>query len=226
VEPATPPRIQLPAAAGVTLELRDNLTAAPPRQPTRVTLARQPAHLSVLFECEDTEPWATIKRRDGPLYEEETVEVFLDPFGDLECYFEIEVNPLGALMDLMLRRVGKGWRKELAWNCHGLETAVVRSALGWSASLRIPYAAFMQGTPAPGALWRANFLRIDRPSGGPRELSAWSPTGLNTFHRPGCFGFLEFQAPDAPKADQIDQSEQYWPPPALDGIHPPPAAPA
>jgi hypothetical protein len=192
LEPDPPPRIHVPAHGGVTVELLDNLTAAPPRQSTSVALSRVSGHLRLLFHCEDTQPWATIKHRDGPLYQEETVEVFLDPFGDLQCYFEIEVNPLNTVLDLMLRRIGKGWRKEFAWNCEGLETSVLFSATGWTATLLIPFAAIVPQPPAPGSVWRANFLRIDRPGGAARELSAWSPTGLNTFHVPYRFGFLEF----------------------------------
>ena len=192
--PTPPPRIRLPApgAGEAALELRDNVTGAPPRQPSRVCLARTAEALAVRFECEDEEPWATIHRRDGPLYTEETVEVFLDPFGDLQCYFEIEVNPLNTVMDLMLRRIGRGWRKELAWHCEGLRTSVTRSGTGWTATLGIPFAALAAAPPRAGAVWRANFLRIDRPRGVPRELSAWSPTGYHTFHEAARFGFLEF----------------------------------
>lgn len=192
MEPAHPPRIRIPEHGGVTLDLLDNLTGAPPRQPTRVTLDREPGCLRVLFECEDAMPWATITRRDGPVYQEEAVELFLDPFGDLECYFEIEVNPLNTVLDLMLRRIGRGWRKELAWRCAGLESAVSISALGWSASLVIPFAAVAPCPPAPGSVWRANFLRIDRPPGASRELSAWSPTRRDTFHERSRFGVLEW----------------------------------
>ena len=194
--PALPPSVKVPAPdseSAVALDLRDNLSGASPRQATRVTLARDATHLRLRFGCEDTQPWATLTRRDSPLYQEEVVEVFLDPFGDLECYFEIEVNPLNTVLDLMLRKIGKGWRKELAWSCNGLETSVSRDAAGWSAALAIPFAALAPRPPAPGDVWRANFLRIDRPAGAPRELSAWSPTCRNTFHEPARFGFVEFQ---------------------------------
>jgi hypothetical protein len=187
-----PPRIRLFSLPfRVTFPLLDNLTAASPRQPTQVTLARTPAHLHVLFQCADTRPWATLTRRDAPLYQEETVEVFLDPFGDLQCYFEIEVNPLNTVLDLMLRRVPSGWRKSFRWHCHGLETSASITPAGWTASLAIPFTS-LAAPPTPGSVWRANFLRIDRPAAPPRELSAWSPTALNTFHDTSRFGFLEF----------------------------------
>jgi hypothetical protein len=190
-----PPSAQIPPpgdAPGFTAHLLDNLTAAQPRQPSTVTLSRTETHLHIHFNCADTHPWATLTQRDAPLYTEEVVEVFLDPFGDLECYFEIEVNPLNTVLDLMLRRIGKGWRKEFAWSCAGLETTTALTDSGWTASLAIPFAAFLTGPPASGAAWRANFLRIDRLAGNPRELSAWSPTGQNTFHVTQCFGHLLF----------------------------------
>jgi hypothetical protein len=176
----------------VALELRENLTGRAPLQGTRVVVSRTAERLRVLFECQDARPWATITQRDGPLYQEETVEMFLDPFGDLECYFEIEVNPLNAVLDLMLRRVGKGWRKDFGWRCEGLETCAEMAPGGWRASMSIPFGALAPRPPAHGEVWRANFARIDRPENAPRELSAWSPTLRNTFHETQRFGYLEF----------------------------------
>jgi hypothetical protein len=183
------PRISVPLEEAVSLV--ENVTGGAPRQDTEVTVARDAEHLYVGFECEDTHPWATITRRDGPLYQEEVVEVFLDPFGDLECYFEIEVNPLNTVLDLMLRRSKNGWRKESAWACEGLGTSVAKNARGWTASMTIPFAALVPKPPAEGTVWRANFFRIDRPAGHSRELSAWSPTFRNGFHEVGRFGMLE-----------------------------------
>lgn len=199
MEHAPPPRLRLPIIsealareAPATIPLAENTIGTAPRQSTHIAVSRTASHLHVRFECEDAQPWATITRRDGPLYQEEVVEVFIDPFGDLECYFEIEVNPLNTLLDLMLRRVVKGWRKELAWQCEGLETSACVGATGWTAALAIPFASLVSQPPSPGSIWRANFLRIDRPPGFPRELSAWSPTLRNTFHDPDRFGYLEF----------------------------------
>jgi hypothetical protein len=187
-----PLRVRVGPEPGASLALVENVTGNAPQQATQVTIARDAGHLHVRFECEDAQPWATITRRDGPLYQEEVVEVFLNPFGDLECYFEIEVNPLNTVLDLMLRRIGKGWRKEFAWTCEGLETSVSMTETGWTASLAIPFAALVAEPPASGTIWRANFLRIDRPAGCPRELSAWSPTGRAGFHEVDRFGFVEF----------------------------------
>lgn len=148
--------------------------------------------LRVLFHAQDREPWATIVERDGPLWEEEVVEVFLDPVGDGACYFEIEVNPLNTVLDLVIRRNRSGHVKDFAWRCEGLRTRVRHSADAWSAELSIPFRSLIAEPPQPGAQWRANFHRIDRPSGRERELSAWSPTLRPSFHTPERFGVVEF----------------------------------
>jgi hypothetical protein len=174
------------------LHLVETVTGAPPEQGTQVRVGASATALRVLFACDDREPWATLTQRDAPLYTEEVVELFVDPMGDLESYFEIEVNPLNAVLDLVLRRNRSGYAKNFAWNCAGLRTAVRRTPLGWNAELEIPFASVASETPQPGTRWRLNLFRIDRPTGKERELSAWSATGRPLFHVPEQFGWLEF----------------------------------
>jgi hypothetical protein len=157
-----------------------------------VRVAWSERELRVRFEAADSNPAATLTQRDAPLYEEEVVEVFLEPFGDLETYFEIEVNPLNAVLDLMLRRNRSGYLKDTRWQCEGLRTAVTRTVDGWSAELSIPFSSIVLEPPRAGTRWRVNFLRIDRPEHRERELSAWSPTRVPNFHVPQRFGVLEF----------------------------------
>lgn len=179
----------------VPIPLRETVAGAVPAQATWFKVAWDRQSLRVLFHAEDTAAWATLTGRDEALYTEEVVEVFLDPIGDLESYFEIEVNPLNAVCDLVLRRTRSGYRKDFRWNCEGLVTAVCRNARAWSAELLIPFASVAPRPPESGDAWRANFFRIDRPPGAPRELSAWSPTGRPNFHVPPRFGSLEFRRP-------------------------------
>jgi hypothetical protein len=168
------------------------ITAAAPLQSTEVRAAWDAGEMRVLFQVADTDIHATLTERDAPLYTEEVVEVFLDPVGDLESYFEIEVNPLNAVLDLVLRRNRSGYRKDVAWDCEGLRTCVRRTAAGWNAEISIPFRSVVLEPPQRGAEWRVNFTRIDRPPGVERELTAWSPTGFANFHVPERFGILEF----------------------------------
>jgi len=174
------------------LPLRDNQRGTPPLQPTQVRVLRLQDDLIIEFDCMDDDPSATITQRDGALWREDVVEVFLDPPGDGLSYFEIEVNPLNAVCDLVLRRSLSGWKKEFAWDCDGLDTTTEILDHGWRAQLRIPLLSVAPTLPGTGTSWRVNFARIDYGSQGSRELSAWSPTYRPTFHSPSHFGSLEF----------------------------------
>jgi hypothetical protein len=173
--------------------LAETVTGAAPQQATTVRLGWSAEELRVLFHCIDSRAWATMTARDAPLYEEEVVEVFLDPMDDRLSYFEIEVNPLNTVLDLVLRRNRSGYTKDFAWRCEGLRTAVTRDDTSWTAELAIPFRSLVATAPSAGTRWGANFFRIDRPAGLPRELSAWSPTGRGTFHVPERFGVIEFR---------------------------------
>ena len=176
------------------VELRETVSGAEPQQRTTVRAMWDGEELRVLFHAEDTHPWATLTERDAPLWEEEVVEVFLDPVGDLESYFEIEVNPLNAVLDLVLRRNRSGYVKDFAWHCAGLHTAVTKTDAAWTAELAIPFRSLVAAPPAAGDCWRVNFCRIDRLPGVPRELTSWSPAGRANFHTPERFGVLQFTA--------------------------------
>lgn len=176
----------------VPTALRETVSGDAPLQGTSFWVVHDEEELRALFECADNDPWATLATRNAPLYTEEVVEVFLDPAGDLLSYFEIEVNPLNAVLDLVVRKTRSGLRKEFRWECEGLRTMVRRDTRGWSAELAIPFRAIVSEPPRHGARWRANFCRIDRPRDREWELSAWSPTGRPRFHTPERFGVLEF----------------------------------
>jgi hypothetical protein len=163
-----------------------------PKQRTLLKAGWDEAYLRLLFFAEDSHPWAMLNERDAPLYTEEVVEAFLDPVGDLGAYFEIEVNPNNAVLDLCVRKIRSGYRKDFRWRCAGLRTIAGVVNGGWMAEWAIPFASISGRPPVAGDCWRANFTRIDRPAGVPRELSAWSPTGFAQFHIPERFGFLEF----------------------------------
>jgi hypothetical protein len=181
-----------PWCSAPALLLRETVTGGVPAQGTSLRLLHDETALRVLFDCTDNDPWATLATRKAPLYNEEVVEVFLDPEGDLLAYFEIEVNPLNAVLDLVVRRTRTGLRKEFRWECEGLRTRVHRHPRGWVAELAIPFGAIVAMPPRAGTRWRANFCRIDRPRGREWELSAWSPTGRPRFHTPERFGILQF----------------------------------
>lgn len=184
-------------------ELLDPLVRAedglPAHWPTGVRVAWSSVGLAVRFDCVDPDPWATLSRRDDPLWQEEVVEVFLQG-ADLDRYFELEVNPLGALFDAQVRN-SAGDRRiaplevDASWRCGGILWGVGRDGLDstWWAVLAIPWRGLNLDC-APERC-RANFFRVERPRGSgasEAEFTAWSPS-LSTpadFHRPSRFGTL------------------------------------
>ncbi|WP_157898998.1 carbohydrate-binding family 9-like protein [Luteitalea pratensis] len=148
------------------------LIHAPDRRPTFPTEAAMTwdaMHLYVAFACSDPEPWARHGARDDRLWEEEVVEVFLDPDGDGRNYAEIEVSPTNVVVDLLIAAPQAGGPNARRWDVVGLRTAVRRHAAGWVAEMAIPWASLADAgvtqAPVPGNEWRVGLYRIKRPGG-------------------------------------------------------------
>ena len=198
VKTADSPKLEVPALSVTQrlvelprLQLKDAVNGGEPRLSTSVRVGLREGILLVRFDARDAGVVATLTERDGPLWTEDVVEVFLSPEDPPRLYYEFEVNPLGALFDARVESPDLSratMRVEPTWTCPGFSARVRRSRQAWSALLRIPLAPM-----APGQIpssWRANFYRVDR--GKPEEYSAWSPTFADPpdFHVPERFGSL------------------------------------
>ncbi|MBC7327240.1 carbohydrate-binding family 9-like protein [bacterium] len=152
-------------------------------------------NLYISFQCKDDEPWATITKRDGFLWEEEAVEVFIDPKGDGARYVELGVNPLNAVDDILIIRKPK-YRWLLNWNLFDLKTAVKKKKDGWDVEIAIPWWNFLSfEVPLPPVeqTWRIQLCRVERPDHKTPIWLSWSPT-YQTFHKPETFGKVFFSS--------------------------------
>jgi hypothetical protein len=157
-------------------------------------------YLYFSFRSLDENIWATLKRRDAHLWEEEVVEVFLQADPLQPSYIELEVNPLGTMLDIYLLGVRKPLRYE-SWNSEKLKWAVhvdgtVDGKPGdreWACEIALPLEDVVTAPripPRPGDRWRLNLYRMElRPVSA---LLAWSPTRKDDFHLPGMFGWMVF----------------------------------
>jgi hypothetical protein len=152
------------------------------------------------FESADTNAWSTRDERDQHLWEEEVVEVFIQADPHHPSYVELEVNPLGTMIDIFLIDVRKpipyaSWNSAgLLWAAHVDGTVDGRPGdRGWSCEIALPLEDVVtapNNPPLPGDRWRANLYRVERrPS---RASLAWSPTLVGDFHKPERFGDLVF----------------------------------
>ena len=153
--------------------------------------------LHLRFDSEDDAPWFTMTERDDRLWEEEVVEIFLDPLHDGR-YVEVELTPANVVCDL--RRLGPGETAsdpigpmDRGFSVSGMRTAVATSGDRWIGTLFLPWEGLgLPDPPAAGAEIPFNIFRIKRPGGpeAPEEgavFAAWSPTGSPSFHVPEAF---------------------------------------
>lgn len=148
---------------------------------------------------EDENIWATMKKRDDHLWTEEVVEVFLRADRNQTSYIELEVNPLGALIDIFLLDIRKPLHYE-SWNSEKIQWAVhvdgtVDGKPGdkeWTCEIALPIEDVVPAPntpPKPGDRWLLNMYRVEKL---PQRASlAWSPTGKD-FHQPDKFGEIVF----------------------------------
>ncbi len=87
---------------------------------TRFRAQWTPSTLYVRFDADDTSPWFTMSRRDAPIWEEEVVEIFLDPAGLGIDYFELEISPATVVCDLRVRRTYPSLLSETGFDLYGL----------------------------------------------------------------------------------------------------------
>lgn len=174
--------------------------------PTDVALVWDDDNLYVSFTCSDPDMWATLLNRDDPLWEEEVVEVFIDPDGDGADYAELEVTPLNVVVDLDIIQITPKWNSDIDWDISGLQTAVTVDGtvndpededVGWTVEIAIPFAALSEiagaeEVPSDGDEWRVNLYRIERPRDTDWHLLAWCPCGRPAFHTPDRFGIVRF----------------------------------
>ena len=152
----------------------DHAPAAPYHQ-TRVKMLWDDTYLYIGAELEEPHIWATYTNRDAVIFHENDFEVFIDPDGDSHNYYELEVNALGTIWDLILLKPYRDGGPALnAWDIQGLKSAVhLYGTLNdpsdvderWTVELAFPWkmlkeAAKPARAPQDGEQWRINFSRV------------------------------------------------------------------
>jgi len=178
----------------------DNMTGEDPGPQTEAVVLYDDKFIYFGFEVEDENIWSTFTERDQHLWTEEVVEVFIQADPAHPSYIELEVNPLGTMIDIYLLDIRKPLKYE-SWNSSGLRWAVdVRGTVdgkpgdrGWSCEIALPLDDVVtapHNPPRPGDRWKANLYRVERyPE---RKGLAWTPTRKPDFHLLSAFGEFVF----------------------------------
>ncbi len=174
-------------AAPVITGLINSKDKQPARFATEFRLVHDTDALYVAVLAKEPE-MARLKHRtatDVPskVWNDDCVEVFLDPQATRRRYYQHIVNAGG----LIACSYCGDFSADLP------ATAVAgRTAEAWTLEVRIPFSTF-GAAPNPGERWGMNLTRGREPKadGERREDSLWSPTGGN-HGSPGRFGYLVF----------------------------------
>jgi hypothetical protein len=156
-----------------------------PRHRTRAKLLWDAQYLFVAAELDEPDLWGTYTQRDAVIYHENDFEIFLDPDSDSHFYYELEINALGTVWDLLLPWPYRDGNSAInGWDIAGLRSAVsldgtlndpLDTDRGWSVELALPWTILAECArrPAPpdhGDIWRLNFSRVqwhlDKGEGG------------------------------------------------------------
>ncbi|MCP4290626.1 MAG: carbohydrate-binding family 9-like protein [bacterium] len=146
-----------------------------PRHKTTVKMLWDDQYLYIAAHMLEPHVQATLTERDAVIYHDNDFEVFIDPDGDNHLYYELEINALETVWDLLLIKPYRDGAPAVnAWDIQGLQSAVhVNGTLnnpndkdqGWDLEIAIPFEVLAQcaGRPSPpesGHIWRMNFSRV------------------------------------------------------------------
>jgi len=189
-----------------------------PRFTTRARMLWDDQYFYIGAEMDEPHVWGTLTKRDSVIFHDNDFEVFIDPNGDRDEYYELEINALNTAWDLFLPKpYMDGGKAQDSWDINGLETAVkVTGTLndpsdvdkGWSVEMAIPWKALAAyahkpAPPGDGDQWRVNFSRVEwrheivdgkyRKTPNTKEDNwVWSPQGVVNMHVPEKWGYVRF----------------------------------
>ena len=148
-----------------------------PRFRTRAQMLWDDTFLYIGAYLEEPHLWATLTERDSIIFQDNDFEVFIDPDGDTHAYYELEMNALNTVWDLLLIKPYRdGGPAVHSWDIQGIRTGV--SLMGtlndprdrdkaWTVEIALPFAVLKEcipgkpDRPSPGEQWRVNFSRVE-----------------------------------------------------------------
>ena len=189
------------------------------RHATRLRLLYDATYLYVGFEADDIDITERYRRRDDPIYEHETVELFLMPNVAAPAtgpYVELQASPGGVIFDASFDGPRQGMNK--GFNANQTVGTRIDGTLndpapdqGWVSEWRVAFRDLrgVRRSPKPGDEWRMNAFRIEKYRvAGKRqaEFSAWSPPRVGDFHHVARFGRMRFGGEARPVIRRIRTS--------------------
>ena len=164
-----------------TVEFRDMSLSTGSQSPINPTSCRI-VHTknSLVFGItvyQQADPLVTVRQHGGPVYTDDSIELFIAPeFGGKE-YYQFVVNSVAARYEG--RGMDGGWEGE--WRA-----AARREKGRWHVEIEIPFST-VGVVPQPGKMLGFNLCRNDKSA---NQSQTWADLGGYAFHRPDRFGRL------------------------------------
>lgn len=134
-------------------------------------------YLYIATEFEEEDIWGNIQTRDEMLYIDNCLEIFIDPDNDNYNYYECQINALGTICDLFMKkpyRDGNG-APLVNYNLKGLKVAVnIDGTINnssdkdkkWVLEIAVPWNSLSEITgrqipPMENDQWKINLARVD-----------------------------------------------------------------
>jgi len=192
--------------------------ARPAKTKTSAKLLWDRENLYFFADMEDSDLFANTKKHDGKLWNGDVFELFFKPADDKPGYYEFQVNPAGAVLDMFLPRRGSGgydrfikdgdFHIKAKVNLRGTLNKWTDRDEGWSVEGKIPWTDFLRtgGRPDVGEKWKFALCRYDYSVDfeGP-ELSTCAPLKIASFHQFEDYATLRFIGPGNPKAGGLQK---------------------
>ncbi|MEO1011226.1 MAG: carbohydrate-binding family 9-like protein [Bacteroidota bacterium] len=202
-----------------------------PKYRTRMKMLWDDDYFYFFAQMEEPHVWGTLKQRDTVIFYNNDFEIFIDPDGDTNNYYEFEMNALNTVWDLFLTKPYRNGGKVIdSWDIQGLKTAVhIEGTLndpsdtdtGWNVEIAIPWAVIVEASqsdqPPKDEFWRINFSRVNwdfelnegrysrkRDAKGeylPEYNWVWSPQWVINMHEPEHWGYVYFATDAKGKTD-------------------------
>ena len=175
-----------PAPAATKFIQKQPAEGEPATEEMEVRILYDKKNLYIGVMCYDSEPGKIIsnekKRDSNNIYDNDHVQIMLDTFRDRRNGYIFVINPLGAKLDLQVRREGKSEGPghlsnpniNVDWNGVWDVKSVIQGK-GWSAEIEIPLASIRFNESSKDG-WGVNFLRNIRRK---NEMSTWAPLPRN-----------------------------------------------
>ena len=126
----------------------------------------------------------TVTNRDGPVFYNDSVEVFIDPENKRRSYFHLSTNSASIQFDQKVNKaMNTAWNG--AWTC-----AAHVDANTWTTEFAIPFSTLGIPAPVSGESWAINFTRNIPTKPKPTYLN-WSVV-YGSYHSPDRFGTIVF----------------------------------